>query len=306
MAFRKKGESKLLIKNATVKPPFKWTGGKNRMREQYKDIFFPKNGELKTFVDMFCGSCSVSLWVAENFPNCKIVLNDKNAELIELYRVFQKDYDNLEERYTKNVFKFLSFGGSKEDVHTSKKKYYYDIRERYCHHWTEQTTAENAGDLLFMMRINFNGIWKGYNICNGRYSTPPGTLTQKEKFFKVDEIRKFRDFLKKCTLRCTDFGNLTSWMKSGTYYYADPPYRDSTVVYDGDFSEKDQKKLVSFLKECSDTGCWVSESNKEIGDGFWEKNFGENYNIHDMSAKYTAGRGKTLINAKEVLVTNLQ
>ena len=384
-----------LIKNATTNPPFKWTGGKNRMRHQYRDVFFP-DGEIKTFVDMFCGACSISLWVAENYPNANIVLNDNNGELMELYKVFQDDYDGLEKRYNENVKKFLSFEGtdkvtysdiasylneniteadtqdlidttasmakfvSKETKarkknkasfdsdenrlalfkdtkkklaankqriknHTlpwkfidsfpkpgdlkktlDRKNFYYSLRDRYAHHWQSQTRTENAGDLLFMMRVNFNGIWKGYEVCNGRYSTPPGTLLQKEKFFEPTQVRKFKEFLDRCEIRTGDFENLTDWQEEGTYYYADPPYRDSVVVYDGGFGESDQKRLVSFLKQCSDTGCWISESNKEIGDSFWENHFGEEYTIHDMDAKYTAGRGTTTIDVKEVLVTNFK
>ena len=285
------------MKNATIKPPFKWTGGKNRMRDQYRDIFAPPDGNIDTFVDMFCGACSVSLWVAENYPDAKIVLNDFNSELMELYRVFQQEYEPFEKHYLVNVNKLLPM------EHTDRKKFYYEVREKYCHHWEENPTWENAADLFFMMRINFNGMWKAYHKCNGRYSTPPGTLTQKDNFFKVDEIRKFKSFLDKCELRNGDFGELTDWMQPGTYYYADPPYRDSIVEYKDAFSEDDQIRLANFLKEAGRAGCWFSESNKEIGDGFWDSHLGE-YNIHDMSAKYTAGRGKTLKNVKEVLITN--
>lgn len=384
-----------LIKNATINPPFKWTGGKNRMRQQYRDVFFPE-GEIKTFVDMFCGACSVSLWVAENYPDANIVLNDNNGELIELYKVFQDDYEGLEKRYNENVKTFLSFDNTgkvtyadiasylneniteaeaqdlvdttaamakfvsketkarkknkaafdadedrlalfkdtKKKLDANKKRiknhtlpwkfvdsfpkpgdlkrtldrkdFYYSLRDKYAHHWKNQTRAENAGDLFFMMRVNFNGIWKGYEICNGRYSTPPGTLLQKEKFFEPTQVRKFKEFLDRCEIRSGDFGELTEWQKEGTYYYADPPYRDSVVVYDGAFDENDQKRLVSFLKDCSQKGCWVSESNKEIGDSFWENHFGPEYTIHDMDAKYTAGRGTSMLKVKEVLVTNFK
>jgi|APSaa5957512535_1039671.scaffolds.fasta_scaffold86311_1 site-specific DNA-adenine methylase len=381
------------IKNATVNPPFKWTGGKNRMRDQYRDLFFP-DGEVKTFVDMFCGACSVSLWVAENYPDAKIVLNDNNSELIELYRVFQEDFDAMYARYSENVKTFLSFQSEKKLTYTDianflgeevtdieakqlmerttelskfvlsesklrkkgrqafdldeerleklkasqselkvnktriknhtlpweyldtfpkegnlvrtldKKNFYYSLRDRYAHHHEEFTRAENAGDLFFMMRVNFNGIWKGYDICNGRYSTPPGTLLVKEKFFDPAQVLKFKAFLDRCEIHSGDFGDLTQYQEEGTYYYADPPYRDSIVVYDGAFEESDQKRLVNFLRECSDNGCWISESNKEIGDGFWEQHFGPDYPVHDMTAKYTAGRGKSTLDVKEVLITN--
>ena len=76
-----------------------------------------------------------------------------------------------------------------------------------------------------------------------------------------------------------------------------------SVEYKNAFSEQDQIRLTDFLKSVGQQGCWFSESNKEIGDGFWNKHF-DSYNIHDMKAIYTAGRGKTVKNVEEVLITN--
>ena len=90
----------------------------------------------------------------------------------------------------------------------------------------------------------------------------------------------------------------------GTYYYADPPYRDSIVDYQGGFTEDDQKRLVSTLQEYSDGNSFIAESNKEIGDNFWQDNFGNGYKFSFFDAKYTAGRGVTVNEVREVLVTN--
>lgn len=268
------------------------------MRDKYRNIFFP-NGDIKVFIDMFCGACSISLWIAENYPDCRIILNDANKELIELYRVFKEEYETFEKAYQVNVDKFLTL-----DSYEERKEFYYSLRTKYCHHWQKYSAHENAADLFFMMRVNFNGMWKAYNICNNRYSTPPGTLTQKEKFFDIKEVRKFRDFLNKCEIVSGDFGNLSQYAGDNAYFYADPPYRDSVVDYQCGFSENDQIRLAEFLKDMSQKGCWIAESNKEIGDNFWENNFGPEYKKHYVTAKYTAGRGTSLIDAEEVLVTN--
>ena len=47
-------------------------------------------------------------------------------------------------------------------------------------------------------------------------------------------------------------------------------------------------------------------SYQELLDSFWDKHFGSGYKIHDMDAKYTAGRGTSTIDVKEVLVTNFK
>ena len=78
-------------------PAFKWTGGKNRMLDSYENIFFPD--KVDTFVDLFGGACSVSMWVRTRYPEATIYLNDYNSELI-LVREYNEDdypkYDNYD------------------------------------------------------------------------------------------------------------------------------------------------------------------------------------------------------------------
>lgn len=303
----------------SLKPPFKWTGGKNRMWDQYVPHFFPDN--IDTFVDMFCGAGSVSLWIAENYPSTKIVLNDFNSELIDLYRVMRDSYSSFEKEYLDVVQKHISLPfprteksfASKEEYkewskdwenNNPRKIHYYELRDRYAFDYESIPTERLMAELYFMLRVNFNGMWKAYKKMNLRYSTPPGTLMQKDSFFNIEETRKFHQFLQRCELRNVDFGDLTGYEGPNTYYYADPPYRDSIVDYQGGFTEDDQKRLVTFLKDCSAQDCFIAESNKEIGDGFWNTHFGEDYNIHVVDAKYTAGRGKVTHDVKEVLITN--
>jgi DNA adenine methylase len=287
------------MKNSDIKPPFKWTGGKNRMREQYSGIFMP-NEKVDTFVDMFCGATSISLWVAANEPKTKIVLNDVNTELMEMYGTIQNDWNNMYSHYKTLVSSWSAYK-TPED----KKKFYYELRDKYCLQPEVQTDFENHAMLFFMLKVNFNGMWKAYHKCNGRYSTPPGTCTQKSGFFDSAQDQKFKDFIDHVTLHNGDFANLSNYSGKGTYFYADPPYRDSVVEYQGGFNDKEQIRLADFLKSMGQAGSWFSESNKEIGDGFWLAQFpNTSYNIHDVEAKYTAGRGTSVIDVKEVLITN--
>lgn len=286
------------MKNSDTKPPFKWTGGKNRMREQYSNIFSPSK-DIDTFVDMFCGATSISLWIAHNYPNANIILNDSNSELMSMYGSIKNDWKNMEPYYRNLVNTWVAL--TVED----RKKYYYELREKYCHEHTSFAEFENNAMLYFMLKVNFNGMWKAYHKCNNRYSTPPGTCTQKAGFFSVDDDNKFKQFIDKVTLNSGDFANLGNYAGKGTYYYADPPYRDSVVQYQGGFDDVEQVRLANFLKSVGQAGSWFSESNKDIGDGFWSKNFPQNsYNIHEVTAKYTAGRGTSVIDVKEVLITN--
>ena len=277
----------------SLKPPFKWTGGKNRMWKSYLPIFFP-DGEFDRFVDMFFGAGAVSLWVAQYFPNTEIIINDSNSELIEMYKAIQEHYYDFEEHYCEVVKKFLPM------EHGARKEYYYELRDRHAFHG-ELSPAVNAAELFFMLKTNFNGIWQPAKKMDYKYPTPAGTLNQKPSFFDLTQVKAFGEFLQRCIILQGDFENTEPFINDKTFVYADPPYRDTFVKYQNVFSEEDQIRLVNFLKKCPG---YLAESNKEIGDSFWKNNFGEEYNIHEISAKYTAGRGTSVVNVKEVLITN--
>lgn len=260
------------------------------MLKQYASHFFPET--ITRFVDLFAGALTNTLWVEEYNPNIEFVVNDFNSELISLYDVLSKHENEVITEWGKCVSVWLT--SSPED----RKKFYYELREEYCHEFMNRTDVRLSGILLFMMQVNFNGMWKVYHKCNLRYSTPPGTCTQSQKFFDENKIRRVCYVLKKCTFVTGDFSDVP--IREGDFLYADPPYRDSIVLYQGGFSESDQVRLAKLLTSHSGPFAY---SNKDIGDGFYEKHFVE-CNIHRMSATYTAGRGTSTHSVSEVLVTN--
>ena len=275
----------------SIAPMFKWTGSKQRMLEQYAPHFFP-DGEFTRFVDLFAGGLTNSLWVYEKYPDKEFVLNDWNGELVLLYATLADNTDEVIAEWFKCVQRWLSL----EPV--DRKQYYYELREIYCLQNEGKSDVYLSALLLFMLQVNFNGMWKAYKKCNERYSTPPGTCLQKQQFFDVNKITRVANFLKKATICNGDFASVN--IKEGDWLYADPPYRDSVVLYQGGFNEDDQVRLARFLTE---SGCKFAYSNKHIGDSFYSDNF-VGCNIIDMAAKYTAGRGTSTLDVTEVLVTN--
>ena len=270
---------------------FKWTGSKQRMLEQYAPHFFP-DGEFTRFVDLFAGGLTNSLWVYEKYPDKEFVLNDWNGELVLLYATLADNADEVIAEWFKCVQRWLSL----EPV--DRKQYYYELREIYCLQNEGKSDVYLSALLLFMLQVNFNGMWKAYKKCNERYSTPPGTCLQKQAFFDVNKIKNVASFLQKATITNGDFAAYQP--KSGDWLYADPPYRDSIVLYQGGFTEEDQVRLARYL---TTSGCMFAYSNKDIHDGFYQKNF-DGCNIIEMEAKYTAGRGTSTLDVSEVLVTN--
>jgi DNA adenine methylase len=170
---------------------------------------------------------------------------------------------------------------------------------------------KESATLYFLMKTSFNGWWKVYNYSRGRYSTPPGTVHQKEEFIDKELLRDTAEFLReRVTLMCGDFENVQRYADietvGNTYFYFDPPYRDSSTKYTAEgFDDKDQIRLCELMQYCDMKGGMVSMSNKEIGDGFWYDHVG-NMDILEYDAKYTAGRGTTTNDVKEVFIRNFE
>ena len=290
-----------------IKPLFKWTGGKNRMMKKYGADFWP-NKDVQIFVDAFYGGGAVTHWAWEKYPNAHFVINDANKELIQLYTMLRDETESFISHVAAIENDFLSIPPSQKE---GRKAFYNGVKLSYINHWETMGKLKESATLYFLMKTSFNGWWKVYNYSHGRYATPPGTVHQKEEFIDKELLRDTAEFLReRVTLMCGDFENVQRYADietvGNTYFYFDPPYRDSSTKYTTDgFDDTDQIRLCELMQYCDMKGGMVSMSNKEIGDGFWHDHVG-NMEILEYDAKYTAGRGTTTNDVKEVLIRNFE
>jgi len=276
-----------------VKPLFKWTGGKNRLLEKYTNLnFFPDPSSFDTFIDLFTGGSAVSLWVAERYPDKKLIINDLNTELVTMYLHIRNEWDKFLPYYEKYVAEFM-VGDPIE-----RKERYDSYKPVYAFQYEKYDPIEISALLLVMLKTNFNGIWKNYIKWNTRYSTPAGTMTYKSRLFDVGHLMQFRDILRRAEVLNLSYEKVD--IPSKSWVFADPPYRDSGKMYSDQFDDDDQKKLAEFLKS---KDCLYAESNKEIGDEFWNRLYPED-NINYLDHKYTCGQGDSTKHVTEVLIKN--
>jgi DNA adenine methylase Dam len=278
-----------------MKPLFKWTGGKGRLLSKYEDVnFFPDSSKFDTFVDLFCGSGATFLWVAERYPDKKLIINDLNTELVDMYLHIRNDWDVFLGYYEKYVLEFL--GGTPEE----RKELYDSYKPVYAFDYVKMDPIQVSALLLVMMKTNFNGIWKSYLKWNSRYSTPAGTMTYKTTtdLFNVEKVKQFRDILRRSEVLNLSFEQVS--IPERSWIFADPPYRATEKMYSDQFNDKLQSELAVFLQS---KDCLFAESNKEIGDGFWQEHF-PNSQIHFLDHKYTCGAGANKTPVTEVLIKN--
>ena len=260
-----------------MKPLFKWTGSKRKMMDKYLEegpMFWP-DGEVTKFVDAFYGAGSITCAAKKQFPNAEFFINDKNDELMTMYFNIRDNVDDLLDITFKLQEEYLST----DDIKTRKDIY---NREKMAYIENVDGDVLASARLLFMMPINFNGWWLTYSYSKGRYSTAPGTCEQRTTFIDVQNIQETSQFFRdQAVLTCDDYSVTRGEMGKGTYFYFDPPYRESSGYQQSpsewdstSFTDELQIKLCLYAKECHDKGSYVGYSNKDCGDGFYEKHLG--------------------------------
>jgi DNA adenine methylase len=318
----KKSSTPVPYKVATrgMKAPFKWAGAKNRMFEKYMAKGFFPSGDPKVFVDMFAGTAIVGQWVAANYPNTTIVINETCGELVSMYRQMQrKNFPLFEAEYKRHVAMY-----SKLSI-DDRKKHYYDVRNRYALAYDTMTPVEEAAALFYMLQTGFNGIWQTSDNFNNRFASPAGLMTWKPNgsLFSLDRIKKYAAYLDRCVLLNDDFEKTLCFMGSDTWFYADPPYRASKAKYAsaGAFTNYDHVRLCNFLKTASDAGDKCVLSNREdiqfsgsairnatmnstVSLGWFADKFNDDWNVSYFDVKYTAGRHNKGKPGCEVLIKN--
>lgn len=276
-----------------VKPLFKWTGGKGRLFQKYTDLnFFPESNQFDTFVDLFFGAGAVTCWVAEKYPDKKIIINDLNTEMMSLMYQMRDNWNVFKDEYLRISDIFINTPQSE------RKELYNTYKKQYAWEYQTMTDSQIAASLLVMLKTNFNGIWQGYIMYGRRYSTPPGHINYKPTLFDINKVEQFRDVLCRATVYNRSFEDVP--IPENSWVFADPPYRDTKKMYSDQFNDELQSKLAEFLQN---QDCLYAESNKEIGDGFWQSHFTDAH-IHFLDHKYTCGHGGAVNPVTEVLIKN--
>ena len=116
--FKNNNNTKIASRSERV--PFKWAGAKNRMFNKYISRGFFLKKEPKLFVDMFAGTGTVGKWVAENYPNTTVVLNETCDELIHMYKQLKaKNYSNFEKEYLKHAKAYAAYSSVEDSTTTT-------------------------------------------------------------------------------------------------------------------------------------------------------------------------------------------
>jgi len=294
------------VLNTETKPFVKWAGGKRQLlpiiiKNLPKELI---ENRIKTYIEPFVGGGAVFFYIVENYKLDRIILNDKNEELIDVYRVIQNNVDALIDELRKVEKEYLSLDEN------GRKAYFYEKRDQYNSNKKDKILT--AVNFIFLNRTCFNGLYrvnkKGeFNVPYGRYKNP--TILDEEN------LRNVSICLKNVELHSGDFEEIENYVDDKSFIYLDPPYRplDATsnfTSYDkGEFNDDDQKRLAAFYRLLNEKGAKLMLSNsdpKNIDekDDFFDELY-KGFNIKRVYAnRMINSNGKGRGKIAELLITN--
>ncbi len=233
-------------KNPLVSPVVKWVGGK---RQLLQDILKHIPDKYSTYYEPFVGGGAVLFHLQPR----KMVINDINEELMNVYNVICNNVEELIEDLKK---------------HKNEADYFYKIREldRDREKYAQLNNIERASRIIYLNKTCYNGLFRvnrqgEFNTPFGRYKNPnivdDATLRAVNNYFNKAKV----------TLKCGDFEEAVKGIRKGSFVYFDPPYdpvSDSAnfTGYDkGGFDKDEQIRLKKLCDKLNNRGVKFLLSN---------------------------------------------
>lgn len=226
---QKNGIYKMANNNKLVTPFVKWVGGKRQLIPSIVE-HLPENFKDYTYIEPFVGGGAVLFHLQPK----NAVINDFNAELINVYQVVKNNLDEL----IKDLKK-----------HKNEADYFYEIRGLDRNGQLKNLSAvQRASRVLFLNKTCFNGLYRvnnagEFNAPFGRYKNPnivnEPTLKAVNKYLNNNNIE----------IKSGDYSEVLERTDKKCFVYLDPPYHplsessNFTGYVQGGWNKIDQVKL---------------------------------------------------------------
>jgi DNA adenine methylase len=291
-----------------LKSPLKWAGGKsklmNKIQEVYNNDFF-WNSEKYTYIELFGGGGSSWLFVLQNYRPKRVIVNDINPNVINLWRCIQNHPIALCEELESIVSKYLYFDWD------ARKQFFLDLRKSF-NEKKDLLTGINtdirmAAEFLFLNKTCFNGLWR--TNSKGEFNTPfgkPTNLDRNPNIYDKNNIILLSNLVKDVEFVCVDYKDVIGDDVNGdVFVYMDPPYRGTWTDYSKEsFGEHEQIELSYYMKELKDRGFYVIQSNSKCNDDFFETYYKE-FEIKTLDGVQRNIRPTAERKVQEILIYNL-
>ncbi len=297
------------MKDSMVTSPIFYMGNKKKLIKKGLIELFPSN--IDTFIDLFAGSASVSMNVAAK----KYIINDIDKNLIDLYSIFKTySFEHIIHHIEERIEKYgLARERTKRNQFDDKDKLikYKNAYLEFRNYFNSKPPNERSTlDFYTLMFYSFSQQFR-FN-SKGNFNMPVGNdcFSEKNKQYIEAGIKFFRkDYVFCCN---KDFRELKlNKLSSFDFVYLDPPYLNTTAVYnenDG-WNLKDEEDLFSLCESLNARGIKFGLSNvfkcKNKENAYlieWCKKCGWNVYTFDNFTYMACGKGNS--EAKEVFICN--
>ena len=281
-------------KSKYIKSPLNYIGGKYKLLPQIMP-YFPK--DIGTFVDLFCGGCNVGI----NTNAKKIVFNDLNTILTDMFKVFKKmDLNELLSKIEGII--------SEWNLSMTNEKAFIDFRNHY-------NQTRDPIELYVLSCYSFNYQFRFNN--NHEYNNPFGKSRSQFSETMKNHLIQFINKLKSCEVEFMSYDFVDfpiDDLTTNDFIYCDPPYLITTGSYnDGNrgfknWSLDSDKKLYALLDKLNEQGIRFALSNvfshKGESNGILIK-WAKKYHVYHLNMTYSNSCYNTSrAGSDEVLVTN--
>ena len=297
-----------------LKPFLKWAGGKTQLIPQLEE-HLPDMSKIDTFIEPFLGGGAFLLHLTQKYSFKKIVLNDYNPDLVNVYLTIQKEPAKLIKLLQNMQDEYWFLDSLKQE------KYYYEVREKFnlIKHYTTpailKPNVELAVYFIFLNKTCFNGLYRVNK--DGAFNVPFGKH-KKPVLFEEENIKGISSLLKKATILCGSYEEVSKEIEGETFIYLDPPYRPvapsdrGNIYIVSGFNDEAQTKLGEwFTSMASESKVKLMLSNSDPtmldkDDDFFNKLYKE-FSINIVTARRSINRqGNGRGNVRELLVTSYQ
>ncbi len=291
-----------------IKSPLVYQGNKFRLLSRILPLF-PEN--IKTFIDLFGGSGAVSL----NVKADKVIYNECNYRIENIFNTTLNNNDFMVER-----IKFLT---KYYNLKKTKKEDTKEVQEIYKQSYIEFKDIVNKskgvnialkGTYYYILHLySFNNLIR-FNK-KAEFNASYGYHTGRDKDIAINLLEKVKG--KDIQTQSLSFDK---WVErdlnkvdKDTFIYCDPPYLNTTAVYNEkrltEWVEKDEIKLLKVLDDLNDRGVKWGMSNSISGKHGQHneilKEWMKKYDVHYFDKTYQAFGHSNKKNI-EVYITNFK
>ena len=246
-----------------AKPFVKWAGGKGQLLDTIRTYYPDGLGiTITKYCEPMVGAGAVLFDILNNYDLKEIMINDSNAELMNVYSSIKNNVSELIQLLQQFEKEHLSCDDE------GRKQYYYAQRDMYNNLITKKNANATLRVALFVYlnKTCFNGLYRvnrrgEFNVPMGSYKNP--TICDIENLLLVN--KKLQDV----QILTGDYHTVEEFVDENTFVYFDPPYRplsktaEFTSYTEAEFNDIDQIELAEFIKRLATKGAKVLASNSD-------------------------------------------